>query len=209
MQNDEFKDYYEIMELNPNAVQQTIEKVFRLLAKRYHPDNLHTGDTERFSLLTEAYQVLSDPAKRAAYDAGYDNVRSLKSKIRTQVFEAGHISDDKQIRHGILSILYLARRRNARNPGVGIVYLEQVLECLEEQIEFHLWYLKEKGWIQRTDTGMFAITAGGVDAVEEQDLLLRKDRLLEGPATLPGDGESAGTVDSDSQHLIETGSPRN
>ena len=45
-------------------------------------------------------------------------------------------------------------------------------------MEFHLWYLKEKGWILRTDTGGYAITADGVDKMAKNDLLLRKDRLL-------------------------------
>ena len=45
-------------------------------------------------------------------------------------------------------------------------------------MEFHIWYLKEKGWIQRVETGGYAITASGVEVVEENDLILGKDRLL-------------------------------
>ena len=45
-------------------------------------------------------------------------------------------------------------------------------------MEFHTWYLKEKGWIKRTDTGGYAITASGVDVVEENELTLGKDRLI-------------------------------
>jgi len=45
-------------------------------------------------------------------------------------------------------------------------------------LEFHIWYLKEKGWIQIVDTGGYAITASGVEVVEEDGLLLEKDRLL-------------------------------
>ena len=54
-------DYYEILQLSPKADQETIERVYRLLAKRYHPDNKHTGDDHKFNLLTEAYRALSDP----------------------------------------------------------------------------------------------------------------------------------------------------
>ena len=56
--------------------------------------------------------------------------------------------------------------------------LEKTLGCPQQVMEFHIWYLKEKGWIQRTENGEYAITAGGVDKVAENDLLLRKDRLL-------------------------------
>ena len=55
---------------------------------------------------------------------------------------------------------------------------ERLLGCLEKHMEFHIWYLKEKGWIERTDTGGFAITAEGVDSAKEQDILLRTNRLL-------------------------------
>ena len=43
---------------------------------------------------------------------------------------------------------------------------------------FHTWYLKEKGWIKATDTGGYAITASGVDVVEENELTLGKDRMI-------------------------------
>ena len=45
-------------------------------------------------------------------------------------------------------------------------------------MEFHTWYLKEKDWIKRTDTGGYAITASGVDVVEANELTLGKDRLI-------------------------------
>ncbi len=63
-------------------------------------------------------------------------------------------------------------------PGVGIIHLEELLGLPEKEMEFHIWYLKEKGWIQRDETGGFAITANGVDEIIEDDLLLKKDHLL-------------------------------
>jgi hypothetical protein len=56
--------------------------------------------------------------------------------------------------------------------------MEKMLGWPEKILEFHIWYLKEKGWIQRTDTGGYAITAAGVDIVEEHNLILSEDRLL-------------------------------
>jgi hypothetical protein len=56
--------------------------------------------------------------------------------------------------------------------------LEKQLGIAEKQLEFQIWYLKEKGWVQRIETGELAITASGVDAVIENEILLRKDRLL-------------------------------
>ena len=67
-------------------------------------------------------------------------------------------------------------------PGVGSFHFEKLLGLPEKEIEFHLWYLKEKGWIERMETGEFAITANGVDSVIKSNLILKKDRLL--PCTI-------------------------
>jgi hypothetical protein len=77
-----------------------------------------------------------------------------------------------------LSILYIERRNDAGSSGVGLWRIEQLIGLPEKILEFHLWYMKEKGWIQRTDTGGYAITVAGVDAVEEGEIILSEDRLL-------------------------------
>ena len=65
--HDEF-DYYEILQLSPNAESDTIERVYRLLARRYHPHQPDTGNLEMFLKLYEAHRVLSDPEQRVEYD---------------------------------------------------------------------------------------------------------------------------------------------
>ncbi|MCG6867147.1 MAG: DnaJ domain-containing protein [Gammaproteobacteria bacterium] len=65
----EFKDYYEIMEVARDATQDDIKRAYRKLARKYHPDVSKESDAEaRFKELGEAYEVLKDPEKRAAYD---------------------------------------------------------------------------------------------------------------------------------------------
>jgi curved DNA-binding protein CbpA len=173
-----FADYYEHLQLSPNADFETIERVYRLLAKRYHPDNNHTGNIEKFRLLTEAYRVLSDAEKRAAYDAKYEEARARHWNLFIGASSSEGAEADRRIQQGILSLLYISRRQDAWNPGIGTIELQRLIGCPEQHMEFHTWYLREKGWIHRTDNGLFAITASGVDAVTENDILLRKDRLL-------------------------------
>jgi len=53
-------NYYDLLQVNPRAEVETIERVYRIMAARYQPDNLQTGDPERFRVLTDAYQMLRD-----------------------------------------------------------------------------------------------------------------------------------------------------
>ena len=55
MNQNSFFDHYEILQISPNADTETIERVYRLFAKRYHPDNSISGNPEKFNIITEAY----------------------------------------------------------------------------------------------------------------------------------------------------------
>lgn len=160
-------DYYEILQLSPRADRDTIDRVFRYLANRYHPDNLETGNADRFSQLVEAHTVLADAESRAKYDLSYERLREGRWHLFTEESVNNEIVADNRIRMAILSILFVARRNNPADPGVGIVEIERVLGCPEPVIRFHVWYLRENGWITRLDTGALAITATGVDRVFE------------------------------------------
>eukprot|EP00878_Enallax_costatus_P025984 GHUV01027850.1.p1 GENE.GHUV01027850.1~~GHUV01027850.1.p1 ORF type:complete len:365 (+),score=138.23 GHUV01027850.1:272-1366(+) len=71
------KDYYKILGVNQHAGSSEIRKAYRNLAKQYHPDKVHSSkekaeSEERFKEVAEAYEVLNDEEKRAAYDRGDD-----------------------------------------------------------------------------------------------------------------------------------------
>lgn len=209
MANVSINDYYEDLQISPNADQEMIERVFRILAKRYHPDNIETGDAEKFNVLYNAYQVLTDPEKRAAFDAKYEQLRTDRWKIVEEASQSDGFEQDDRIRQGVLSLLYIARRRDALNPGMGIMEFERVLGCPRDHMEFHIWYLKEKGWILRTDTGGYAITADGVDKMATNDLMLRKDRLLPGIDESSTRSEKSMDSDPDDKTLLRSDGERN
>lgn len=63
------QDYYDVLGVPPNATPEEIKRAFRRLAMQYHPDrNKEPGAEQRFKEINEAYEVLSDPQKRALYD---------------------------------------------------------------------------------------------------------------------------------------------
>ena len=160
-------DYYEILQVSPRADNETVERVFRHLAKRYHPDNLDSGNSAKFAELSTAYDILSDPVQRAKYDVNYAHVRETRWKIFNQDSATSEIANDSRIRMAILSLVYVARRNNNLEPGVGTVELERVLGVPREILDFQMWYLRENGWVERLTTGQFAITASGVDKLFE------------------------------------------
>ena len=173
----EFIDYYELLEISPNANSDTIERMFRYFAQRYHPDNRQTGDRSRFDSIIEAHNTLRDPAKRAQYDIDHQNQSNLRSKLVEEVGDKG-IGRGIDIQNKLLSLVYIKCRQNVRKPGFGEVELQGLLGCPAEHLEFHLWYLKEKGWIRRTENGTFAITVEGVDHTNSERKPKKTSSLL-------------------------------
>jgi len=74
--------------------------------------------------------------------------------------------------------LYRKRREDSLNPGVIGFYLQEMLNCSDEQFEFHKWYLKEKGFILVTEQGTLAITIQGVDHVISMSQAAKAEKLL-------------------------------
>jgi len=189
MRADEFVDFYELLQLSPNADAETIERIFRHLAKKFHPDNSEHADNDRFQQIVEAHRTLADPVARAGYDAKYQDYWNRKWQLAAEASDRSACGDDKIMRERLLSLLYVQRRRNMKSPGLGEYEMARLLNTPSELVEFHLWYLKSKGWVDRLETGHLAITALGVDQAEQSRLLLRPDRLIEAPESPRGDGE--------------------
>ena len=167
MEENSFIDYYELMQISPNAEPETIRRVYHLLAARYHPDNPETADYDRFVLLNDAHRILSDSATRAAYDLTY----KAKSQEPLSIFNLKEftigIDGENNRRMGILCLLYTRRRSNDERPGMSLLEFEKLMSFPREHLMFTIWYLQSKGLIQRGEESDYSITAVGVDHVEE------------------------------------------
>lgn len=161
-------NYYEFLQISPKAEPDTIHRVFRFLASRLHPDNPESGDSEQFFLLKQAYDVLSDPAQRSAYDAQC----AREAGDHTPISDSLDFMDDREgelnRRLAVLAVLYLRRRSNPNAPEVTLFEVESRMGFPRDYLEFTIWYLQKKGYITRADNAAFTLTAEGVDFVEEQ-----------------------------------------
>lgn len=95
-------DYYQVLQIQPNASAAEIKKAYRQLALKFHPDknNSQLAATQ-FVLINEAYAVLSNPAARRKYDAAHVTGQSTSRKIATTPAEIKLMSEDlkKSIQH--------------------------------------------------------------------------------------------------------------
>src|SRR2546421_12831985 len=74
-------DYYEILQVSQSADPETIHRVYRFLAQRFHPDNAETGNEARFREIHQAYTVISDAEQRARYDISYQQHRKERWRL--------------------------------------------------------------------------------------------------------------------------------
>ena len=159
-------DYYEVLQISPHAESETINRVFRILAARYHPDNPESGDAEKFLRLKKAYDVLSNLRTRAAYDAQLEAqpegpIEAFGSK---DFLEGLEVEANRRI--GVLCLLYRQRRFEPEVPSLSILQLEKLMNLPREHLMFTIWFLKEKKCISFTDNSDYVITGEGTEYIE-------------------------------------------
>ena len=164
----EVQDYYEFLQISRNAESETIHRVYRFLAARFHPDNAETGDASKFFLLKQAYDVLSDPERRAKYDASFEDEVPPPDPLSSSIDFMDQIEGELNRRLAVLAVLYLRRRTNPSSPDVSLMEVETRMGFPRDYLEFTTWYLQKKGYILRADNSAFTLTAEGVDFVETQ-----------------------------------------
>jgi curved DNA-binding protein len=161
-------DYYEFLQISPNAEEETIHRVYRFLAARYHPDNPVSGNPEQFATLTQAYEVLSNPARRAQYDTERQREQDEVTPLSSTIDFMDQFEGETNRRLALLALLYYRRRENPNRPEVPLAEVETRMGFPRDYLDFTTWYLQKKGYITKADNSDFALTADGVDFVETQ-----------------------------------------
>ena len=183
---DTTNDYYEILQISPNAEPETIHRVYRMLAQRYHPDSGEGGNIERFRTIVEAYRVLSDPQERARYDIVHTELKQQRWRLASRSDEADNDFEAEQvIRLVVLELLYTRRRTEPDKPGLSILDLESLTGRAREHLEFTMWYLTQKMYITRSDGAVMTITADGAEYLEQRLHDVARRRRLHAGQTPP------------------------
>ena len=163
-------NHYEFLQISPNAEPETIQRVYRFLAVRLHPDNPDTGDAGKFVQLKQAYEVLSDQARRSEYDTACQSESSGEPPLSNSIDFMDNLQGELNRRLAVLAVLYIRRRTHPDSPEVSLFEIESRMGFPRDYLDFTIWYLQKKGYISRADNAEFTLMADGVDFVETQRL---------------------------------------
>ena len=128
-------NYYQILEVDKNASPEVIEKAYKTLVKKYHPDlqesNMRKKAEERIKLINEAYEVLSNPISKAKYD---------ETLIQTEHSEEdfNRLSEENKNLHHEINNLKYAQSQNT-NTNVDYKFnnqQEQINQEYEKQLQY-------------------------------------------------------------------------
>jgi molecular chaperone DnaJ len=127
------RDYYEVLGVDRNATDEEIRKAFRRLAFKYHPDhNQEDKSGEKFKEVNEAYEVLSDPDKRAAYDRfGHTGAEGFFGQ-GFEGFDFGGFGDIFDAFFGGAATRQAPQRGNHLRYRMAITFEEAALGCEKE-----------------------------------------------------------------------------
>lgn len=160
-----FQDHYSMLGVDPKATSEVIQNAYAKLAQKYRPDNPETGDFDKFESVNLAYEVLSDLNLRREFDKlkGLDQETSVKFTGLGFFAELGR---GVNLRAALLCVLYDRRRLKPFTPSISMRQLESMLETASDDLNFALWYLKQRALVTMDDKSSLQITVEGMDFLE-------------------------------------------
>jgi curved DNA-binding protein CbpA len=166
-------DHHELLRAGMAGDTERMDRVYRTLAFRYHPDNGDSGDAEIFLRISETYRILSSSKPRPEREIAKQDGTDWQAAL----------SGLKGKRAAVLGLLCQRRIADYRNAFVSPSELETVTGIPPDELGFVLWYLREKGAVTGSDSSPdYSISARGVDILESA---LRGDARADGVADDP------------------------
>ena len=160
-----FQDHYQVLGVEPKSDSETIQRAYAKLAQKYHPDNRETGNRESFDAVNLAYEVLANPVTRREFDA----LKGIGANEGPPKFSGAEFFDafgrDAGLRAALMCILYDRRRTKPFTPSLSLRHVEGLLDATTEELNFALWYLKQRMLVGMDDKSSLYITVDGMDSL--------------------------------------------
>lgn len=162
-----FQDHYEVLGVEPNAELEAIQLAYARLAQQFHPGNPETGDASKFDAVNLAYEVLSQPDLRGAFDKlkGIGAENNSPKFTGLPFFES--LGRENGLRAALMCVLYDRRRQKPFTPSLSVRHVENIIVSTLEEMAFVLWYLKDRRWVISDDKSSLQLTADGVEYLEK------------------------------------------
>lgn len=159
-----FQDHYLVLNVEPHASSEAIQKAYSALAAKYHPNKGVTPDPEKFKSVTLAFEVLSDPATRRMFDDLRPKDKDEVPEFRADFFDA--VARERYRRLTLLCMLYDRRRDRPVTGCMSMRHVEQMTVFPSEELQLSIWYLKQRGYVVTDDKSNLQISMEGMDYLE-------------------------------------------
>lgn len=161
-----YNDHYAILGVDSSADRDMIERAYARLLEKYGPDNIDTRDDAKLAIVSLAYETLSDPDKRQAFDTlkGITGGDGRPKFMGIDFFDV--LGREVGLRGALLCIFYDRRRNRPTVPALSMRHIEAMLDAPIEALTFALWYLKQRGYVTNDDKSNLQITVEGMDFLE-------------------------------------------
>jgi hypothetical protein len=164
--SNKFQDHYTILGVDPRASQEAIQTAYTRLAQKYHPNTAQSGDQDKFDSIQQAYEVLTDPLLRLEFDKvkGIDQDDANLMFAGLEFFDS--LGRQAPLRAALLCILYDRRRKKPSKPSLSIRHIEGIVHATNDELNFSLFYLKQRNLVVSDDKSNLQITVDGMDFLE-------------------------------------------
>ncbi len=163
-----FQDHYALLGVDPRATPETIQEAYDKLTAKYHPSNAKTGDEDKYESIKLAFEVLTDPLLRSEFD----KVKGIDQEGDSIVFAGNEFFDalgrQTGLRAALLCVLYDRRRKKPNKPSLSVRHVENIIDTTNDELNFALFYLKQRGLAQSDDKSNLQITVDGMDYLERE-----------------------------------------
>jgi hypothetical protein len=159
-----FQDHYEVLGLDHKASSEAIQSAYTRMAEKYHPKGAFP-DVEKYESVTLAFEVLSDPDLRLDFNKLKGIGEEDKPKFSGLAFFEAY-QRDTHLRTGLLCVLYDRRRSKPFTPSLSMRHLEAIFGASTQELNFALWYLKQRELVMADDKSSLQITVNGMDYLE-------------------------------------------